>query len=254
MGATDFFKAAVDSLDKVTDILNVGRLIFYTAAGFCGLLPAAMTVRLLGKFDSAADTWYWSQFFKDLDACAKSGPVWLAALIFGFVIANVAASIVMNQFPSAPPHEISKESYAYSYPRLFSGGIPKQGAAASKDYAAWLISEYYRYLEIAVYIPFGILISLPVYSLYSLTYLILKSSQTSAFVINGAHVAFALWTLASVVVWTTVWPDFWVPRIAVPLYHDWVNARRAAIHGLQDFINDAPPPGKADTQSVPAKQ
>jgi hypothetical protein len=43
----DFFKSAVDSADKITDILNVGRLIFYTAAGFSAILPAAMSLRLL---------------------------------------------------------------------------------------------------------------------------------------------------------------------------------------------------------------
>ena len=36
----DFVKSLIDGLDKITDILNVGRLIFYTSAGFCATLPA----------------------------------------------------------------------------------------------------------------------------------------------------------------------------------------------------------------------
>ena len=79
--------------------------------------------------------------------------------------------------------------YSYSYPRLVSGGVrPKDGSG--KDYAAWLISEYYRYVEIAVFIPYSILLSLPVYSFYSLVYLIRTAWQREVFVLNADYVGF----------------------------------------------------------------
>jgi hypothetical protein len=118
---------------------------------------------------------------------------------------------------------------------------PTTGATTAKDtkdYAAWLISEYYRYLEIAVFIPYGILLSLPIYSLYSLVYLIRTVRHSEALVLNAGHVAFALWTLVAVLAWKVVWPDFWVPRVAEPLYKGWVVARRSAIAGLKDFMGD----------------
>ena len=234
MGTTDFFKSAVDGLDKVTDILNVGRLIFYTAAGFCAILPVAMSLRLLVHDPAPV---YWSQFVADLLRCAAHGGVWAAALIFGFVIATLANSIVMSRFTSPPHYEPQKDWYSYSYPRLFSGGVrPKDGSG--KDYAAWLISEYYRYVEIAVFIPYSILLSLPIYSFYSFIYLIRTAWQREVLVLNADHVAFAMWTLGSVVAWTVVWPDFWLPRVAEPVYQDWVRARRSAIEGLRDFVAD----------------
>lgn len=234
MGTADFFKSAVDSLDKVTDILNVGRLIFYTAAGFCVLLPWDMTLRMLA--DKPADL-YWNRFLTDLGNGSASWRLWLAALIVGFVIANIANMLVISRFVPPPPRQPRPDSYAFAYPRLFSGGVrPKDGAV--KDYAAWLISEYYRYLEIAVFIPYSIALSLPVYSLYSLLFLFRAAGHAPPTVPNAGHFAFAFWALLTIFVWGFLWPHFWLPRIAQPLYRGWVDARRAAIDGLQDFIND----------------
>ena len=163
MGITNVFESLTDSLDKITDILNVGRLIFYTAAGFCAILPAAMSMRLLAH---DPDPVYWGQFLADLVCCARHREVWAASLIFGFVIANLANMIVISRFTQPPPSkhpESEKDSYSYAFPRLYSGGVPPKDGSG-KDYAAWLISEYYRFVEIAVFIPFSILLSLPVYS------------------------------------------------------------------------------------------
>jgi hypothetical protein len=90
MGAADFFKSATDSLEKLTDILNAGRLIFYTASGFCAILPVAMGLRLLA---CERPQKYWIQFVTDLRACITHWELWVAALIFGFVIANLATAL-----------------------------------------------------------------------------------------------------------------------------------------------------------------
>jgi hypothetical protein len=234
MGSADFFKSAVDSLDKITDILNVGRLIFYTTAGFCALLPAAMILHMMLHFSGTS---YSSQFIADLIHCAKLSEVWIAALVFGFVIASVAFASIIDGFAAPPPGPVEKDSYSYAYPRLFSGGFHKKDGTA-KDYAAWLISEYYRYVEIVVFIPFSILLSLPVYWLYTLIYMIRTSQQSEPFVLHGVHVAFALWTLGTAAAWMVVWPNYWLPRVAEPIYQGWVEARREAIAGLEDFIQD----------------
>lgn len=234
----EFVKSLFDSVDKVTDILNVGRLVFYTSAGFCGLLPVVMSVRLLGL--ATVNHAYWPQFYSDLVACAKSPSVWMAAVIAGFVIANLANTVVMKQFRPPPPREIKPDFYSYQYPRLFSGGIrPKDGS--SKDYAAWLVSEYYRYVEIAVFIPYGILLSLPLYAAYTLLYLVLSPVSVPGLIPNGGHYAFAFWTVIAAFAWTAWWPEFWMPRVAEPVYQSWVNARRAAIQGLIDFVYETGP-------------
>jgi hypothetical protein len=265
MGA-DFLKAVIDGLDKITDILNLGRLIFYTAAGFCASLPVAVGLRLLACEHPQK---YWLQFVTDLRACTEHWELWVAALIFGFVIANLANSVVMDRFarPPRPPagsekEKEEKDSYPYSYARLCCGGVcPTPGATSAKDtkdYAAWLISEYYRYVEIVVFIPYGILLSLPVYSLYSLVW-VLTARPSKAFVLHSGHVAFAVWTLGSLLAWKVAWSDFWVPRVAEPLYKGWVIARRSAIAGVQDFMGDPKDKGssqdqKSNDKAAPAKK
>ncbi|MGA2005596.1 MAG: hypothetical protein ABSG70_19610 [Terriglobales bacterium] len=242
MANGDFLKSAVDSWDKLTDILNVGRIIFYPAAGFCALLPVAMTLRMLAHPAAAP---YWTQFLSDLVVCSKSGTVWIASLVFGFLIANLGFITVIDRFAAPPQVTTDTNSYEYSYPRLFSGGIaPKDG----HDYAAWLIAEYYRYVEIAVYIPYGILLSLPVYSIYSLLYLIRALGLSEPLALNAAHFAFAIWTIGSVVAWAVIWPEFWLPRVAEPLFQGWVQSRRAAIQGLEDFVGGTKPPEQSETQ------
>jgi hypothetical protein len=236
MGATDFAKALFDGLDKITDILNIGRLIFYTSAGLLLLLPIAMSLRLLAGDPLGP---YWQQFLSDLKACGHNYGVWFGALVLGFVISAVANALVMN-FASVPVGPIHDTYFDYQYPRLYSGGMrPKDGT--SKDYAAWLISEYYRYVEIVIFIPYAILLSLPVYSFYSLVYLIRTSGQPEGFVLHASHYAFALWTLAGVTSAVFVWPKFWFPRVAQPTYEGWVKSRREAIAGLKAFMDETKP-------------
>jgi hypothetical protein len=224
------WKEITDSLDRLTDILNVGRLIFYTAAGFCATLPGAMTLRLLGNDRPQP---YWTQFLSDLTAGSRRLEVWLVSLISGFFISSVSLTLVKLRDPGH--REFDTESYDYQYPRLSSGGVhPDKG----KDYAAWLVSEYYRYLEIVWYIPAGILFALPFLALYSLVYLAYAwRAGSPAF--GGGHLAFALWMLAAILAWDVVWPRFWVPRIVQPLFEDWVHTRRSTIAGLKEFVQES---------------
>jgi hypothetical protein len=245
------WKEITDSLDRLTDILNVGRLIFYTAAGFCATLPCAMTLRLLGKDGPQP---YWTQFLSDLTAGSRSLEVWLVSLVSGFIISSVVST--MAETPEPARKELDTESYGYQYPRLSSGGVqPDKG----KDYAAWLVSEYYRYLEIVWYIPAGIMLAFPVLALYSLVYLAYAwHAGSPAF--GAGHLAFAFWLLAAILAWDVVWPRFWMPKIIQPLYEYWVQVRHSTIAGLKEFVEEsatrssppAPEQGKKVIDSSPA--
>ena len=234
------FKSIFDGLDKVTDILNVGRLIFYTTAGFSAVLPVSMCLRILAVQDQSLKP-YWARFLDDSRTCAHHVEVWLVALVFGFIVAALAYSLVMEKSllpPKSDKSDIDENSFEYNYPRLFSGGVPDKQQSATKDYAAWLISEYYRYLEIVIFIPYGILLSIPVYSLYSLIYLIQATDQAHGFAFGAAHLAFALWTLAAVIGWGILWPK-WVHRVAYPAYKSWRTARLNTIEGLRKFVDES---------------
>ncbi len=138
-----------------------------------------------------------------------------------------------------PPHkQFDKEGFAYQVPRLFSGGIPDK--SAGKDYAAWLISEYYRYFEIVLYIPSGILVALPLCTIYSLSYLFRASDPSPGFSFTLAHWALGFWALSSIIAWEIVWPQFWRPNVVQPVSNSWVYARRATISGLREFVSELP--------------
>ncbi|MBZ5636586.1 MAG: hypothetical protein LAO55_25965 [Acidobacteriia bacterium] len=233
----DVVKSLIDGFDKVTDILNVGRLLFYTTAGFCAVLPLAMCILLLGH-DNVPYS-YWVQFMSDLVKSSRQFAVWIASLIFGFIISVLANA--MYQPKSVPEEQAIPQSYAFQYPRLYSGGVQRTGSTP-KDYAAWLVSEYYRYFEIALFIPYGLLLSLPVYSLYSLAYLIRTTSHAKGFVLDTSYFAFPIWTFGSGLAWTVLWPDFWLPQVVQKTYEDWVRAKRNAIKGLEQFVKDTEPP------------
>jgi hypothetical protein len=194
-----------------------------------------MTLHMLAQEQEPRAS-YWRQFLSDLIACSSRYEVWIAALVFGFVIVVVAYAL--TSFKPAPREQIDPESYDYQYPRLFSGGVKDAQKATSKDYAAWLISEYYRYVEIVWYIPYAVLLSLPVYALYSFTYLFCTLGQAADTTFNAAHLAFGLWTMASILAWSIVWPQFWLPKIVQPVYENWISASRAGIAGLKNFVGD----------------
>jgi hypothetical protein len=203
--------------------LNIGRLLFYTIAGFCAALPVAMCLLLLGQSHVTAT--YWVQFVSDLVRSSRHFEVWIAGLIFGFIIAVLADATV-----DCPKEQDKTYSYAYQYPRLYSGGVRAKDGA-SKDYAAWLISEYYRYYEIAVFIPYGLLLSLPVYAIYSLFYSVGTAWNAVGFVV--------LWAAAFVVAWKAFW-NLWVPQVAKKVHAGWVEARHNAIDGLKEFVGSEP--------------
>jgi hypothetical protein len=225
----DIVTSLLNGVDKITDILNVGRLIFYTSAGFCAILPAAMVVRLLGQGPSGN---YWRQFTSDLVVCARRGEVWAAALVLGFVIANLAYAAVFKKLARPTQKDPDPQGFAYQYPSLSAGGATPK---TEHDLAAWWVSEYYRYAEIAVYIPYGLLLSLPLYTLYSLVYLILKSNPSEPFSIGPAHYAFALWALIAVIGWGMVWPWYWIPKVVTPIYLDSSEALCEVIAGQAKF-------------------
>jgi hypothetical protein len=246
----DIVKSLIDGLDKLTDILNIGRLLFYTSAGFCAILPVAMCIALLGQEKLSHS--YWVQFVSDLETSSRKFEVWFAALIAGFIISVLANAIVkVTRSDPVPTDSIPKDTYTFQYARLYSGGV-RLSQGTSKDYAAWLISEYYRYFEIALFIPCGLCISLPGYAIYSLAYSIRIFAVGQAGVLSFAFFAFPFWALASMLAWTTFWP-YWVGKVVQDAFSSWRAAKRNAIEGLKQFIDETKPTS-AETQPETSKR
>lgn len=233
----DIIKALIDGLDKLSDILNIGRLVFYTAAGFCTALPVSMGILLMGQ--DQVRHGYWVQFMSDLVRSCRSYPVWIAGMVFGFVISALSNATV--RLDDVTDDKIDKVSFSFLYPKMFSGGVRLKDTN-SKDYAAWLISEYYRYFEIALFIPYGLMLSLPLYSAYSLGFVLRTSLHAKGFVLGAGFFAFPLWVFLSVLVWAVIWPDYWVPNVVQTIFVTWTGAKRNASAGLDEFIAQTRPP------------
>lgn len=246
----DVVKEFFGALDKITDILNLGRLIFYTAAGFPPVLALAMILRTVALEDRN----YWVQFNSDAVACSKSWAVWLAAMVAGFMIANVVYARYMKGLSKPSVDREARTGFVYQYPMMRTGRLKRPSDEKDFDFAAWLISEYYRYVEIAIYIPYGVLLSLPLLVVYSCARLLLDAQHPAR--LDAGLFALALWLVTAALGWTVWWRDFWLPKIAGPVYQTFEFANAELIAGIQNYSSGvtgapaqpAPPAAKKTEQ------
>jgi hypothetical protein len=238
----DFVKELFGALDKITDILNLGRLIFYTAAGFPPVLALAMILRTVGAEDKS----YWAQFKGDFVACSGSKGVWLGAMIAGFMVANIVYARSMSHLRIKPAGKVQKTGFVYQYPMLRTGRLKRGASEADFDFAAWLISEYYRYFEIVMYIPYGVLLSLPLLTAYSFARILLDSQHPAR--LDACFFGFGLWLTASALGWTVWWREYWLPKVATPVYEVFELANAEIISGVRAYSSGVP-----DAPAVPPK-
>jgi hypothetical protein len=218
-----------DSISKLTDILNVGRLIFYTSAGFFVFYPTVMIFQLLGKEKDKLTT-----FFTDLRHTAPTdiGLIFTGSLVVGFLIAAAGFALVIQPLSEQERKEnqnlsVEKHSFPYCYPHLKN--------KEDVDYQDWLISEFYRYVEIVTYIPIGFLLGLVLFFAYSVIYLLFYAV---AFPFAGAGGGFAFLLILAVllgILWFYVWEEFWKPKIIVPTLRAYSRAKQLLIYGTEDF-------------------
>lgn len=234
--ASNFVKTFFDSLDKFLDILNVGRLIFYTAAGFLAIYPIYMILKLLTlSYEEAGN------FFKSFAAVSQSltsdNPFILlfASIIAGFLIANVGYTVVIepladrikNKFINFTP---SKDGFSSNYRLLRNNHTNKE------DYTAWLISEFFRYVEIGVYVPMGFIIGLIFLVGYTVVYPFYMGIEQLPMTDIRNVVGFLLFlsTLIALLLFY-VWPTFWRPLVVERTLRTYLAAKISLIRELRDF-------------------
>jgi hypothetical protein len=224
----DFF----DQIKSITDILNIGRLIFYPFAGALAVVPLYMIVRLV--LVDPAPTLMAQLLIDSRHVTTTSWSVTLvlmgASMIVGFMIATVAFSTVLADLIQRLPPEIwtpispESTSFTYNYPLLRQN--------ESEDYATWLISEFYRYVEIATYIPLGGIIGLALFEVYVFLFLVKDfAGPTSGF--TEAHTIFLLVFVALIVVAVWFWPEVWLKRVVIPTMQGYLDSKRKIIAGVK---------------------
>jgi hypothetical protein len=222
----DWVKALVAGADKVTDVLNLGRLVFYTAAGAAIVYPAA------GAFAVLTETTLAGRPLAELIAKVRAQGAGLlgVAIVVGFGVATYGFSVVLGprngpivRKVNASP--IDESSYPFRYPQL--------RGSTGKEWDDWLIQEYYRFVEVAAYVPLGIVAGIGVAAIYSLVYALLWHAQGQLDWGDEVHrdllVAALLWALTTFVLWRRLW----LPRVVDPSIEAYHWARVGLIKGLE---------------------
>jgi hypothetical protein len=223
----DFF----DQIKSFTDILNVGRLIFYPFAGALVVVPLYLIFRL--ALVDPAPTLTAQLLIDARHVTITSWSVtWFligSSMITGFLIATVGFSVLSDLAARLPrevlaPLSSENTSFRYNYPLLRQN--------KSEDYATWLISEYYRYVEIATYIPLGGIIGLALVDVYVLLFLVKDfASPRSGF--TEAHATFLLVFVVWIVVAVWFWPEIWLKRVVTPAVQSYRESKREIIAGVK---------------------
>ncbi|MGD0886189.1 MAG: hypothetical protein ABSA46_15195 [Thermodesulfovibrionales bacterium] len=225
----DWIKQLFDSFDKLTDILNVGRLIFYTAAGFLVFYPIVMILRILSLSESQFTTFLGN--FKDT-ASTDIPMILCGSLVVGFLIAPTGFVLFLRPLGIKLNREIqeldlAKLNISYRYPQMKN--------LECEDYHAWLMAEYFRFAEIVTFIPLGFLCGLPLLFVYTVIYLF-RYSVACPFAGCGEGCAFLL--ILSIIIgisWFHVWPKFWLPKVVEETYRAYFESKKFLIAGVEDF-------------------
>ena len=220
-----------------TDVLNLGRLIFYPFAGAVIVIPLSMLYRLL--VDPSPELEFWSQLSRNSThltqpSGAELALLFIGSIVAGFLVAIVGYAMVISPIGSEAMEDIKKQqrdpieeySIAYYYPWL-SDVEPKQ-----KDYLSWLISEYYRFVEIATFIPLSMIIGLGIVETYVFSFLCIDFARPGIAGFTAAHRAFLGLLVLSAFIWFYAWPQVWAPRVIKPVIRSYLVAKRELIQGI----------------------
>jgi len=203
-------EALKDALSKIVDTFNTGRLVFYTAAGFLFVLPCEMTLRLLVNGVEEKST-----FFQQAAAFAKPGmETFVISIPVGFLIAIIGFQRVLTPLSEQLQADSAGRPLARScYPSLY----PLLANNDKESYHNWLITEYYRFVEIATFLPMGFMAGIFVLFVFTLLYLTIKATHTGTSGFESAY--WILLLLAAVSSWLrlSAWPHHWIPKIVKPI-------------------------------------
>jgi hypothetical protein len=224
-------KEFFDQLEKITDILNVGRVVFYPVAGVLVVLPIFMIFELLKLPSSELPRYVWINPIPEKISISFGLTLFILSLAVGFLIAIAGFCVVIQRLSPEVSEEVSttgpKEySFAYNYPFLSN----KKGA----DYAAWLLSEYYRYLEIAIFVPLGAVIGLALLEAYLIIFVAKDFLNPSSAGFTQAQAMLIL--ILGLLLWITQhgWEKVWERRVIKPTLAAYQRAKQLLIEGAKD--------------------
>jgi hypothetical protein len=224
----EWLRGISEAVSKLTDIFNLGRLIFYTAAGALLVYPSVAAVWALTRPLAGSPL----EEIVTAGRCLDHRAMFLVALVAGFVIAPYGFSCVLEGIGptvkgNAESRPVDRRSYPFRYPML-------RNQPNGHDYDDWLIKEYFRFVEIVTYVPLGLLGGLGALTLYAAVYVVLWAASGHGARPSAPHAT--LVALAAVFALSAfyVWPMIWVPRVVAPVLHAYHRAKLAIIEALEE--------------------
>jgi hypothetical protein len=236
----DWLKQLFAGLNAATDIFNLGRLVFYTAAGILVVYPTAAALSVL--LDGSRITgWPMADLLgamRDL----PFGPTAFASIVVGFLIASCGfVGVIDPRLDREKGTKEDNESYASRYGQL--SGNPKP------DYDSWLTCEYFRFVELATYIPLGFLIGLLVVVIYLAAYVLIFVTMGCTQRLAALDWEFFALLMVFMVSGFLLWPFLWIPRVVEPLIRTYCKAQKSVIASLTRDTPKKPP--AAPTKMLP---
>jgi hypothetical protein len=225
-------KQAFDALSNLTDIFNLGRLVFYTAAGALLVYPAVAAISVLSGPELGGRPF--DEFVSAFEAQVAGTNVALvaASIVVGFLISAVGFTRVLGTASTtakakAEASPVDRRSYPFRYPQL-------KGTAAGGDYDSWLIHEYFRFVEIVTYVPLGLLGGLASVTLYAAAYVVFWSAAGHGTAFAAPHLALISWAALFAFAAYGVWPRFWIPRVVEPVLEAYHRTKLAVVTALDE--------------------
>lgn len=232
----NWVKELFGSTEKIFDIFNVGRMIFYTTGGLLAIYPLSMTIALLDYGPPESTTGFFGSFKHTMES-ANPWLLFFAALVSGFLIINMAFFVFVAPGLKRVKRNCGdikplKTSINYLYPYL-------RDKNDDQDYQSWLIKEYFRYVEISIVVPLGFFIGLIFFGAYAVVYLL---SSDLAF-LNIADILSAIIFLHVIVIGLYIlqyyiWPVFWRPQVFDRTIETYIKAKINLVQGVKDHRNN----------------
>lgn len=96
-------------------------------------------------------------------------------------------------------------------------------------------------MEIATYIPMGIMVGLELTTLYLLVFLVRQLGIDAPGGLTSAHVVFPVLLVAAIVTRAYLWPEVWIPRIIAPTVRTFERAKCNLIEGIKVVDREVKP-------------
>ncbi len=215
-------------LEKLIDQVNLGRAIIYTGAGLLFVLPIFMVFEAL--FCPGSGACLGQKVINDLKVPFKRLDLLLiASYVFGLLVVTGSYPIIDAIQRRYRPDEGTnakvmgtKEREPLNVNYHFKA-LARKGDTATREPLGWLITEYFRFIEAATYLPVGILGFFAIFSFYFAAQI--PSYGIEAFIYGCVSMLLFLCLYL-------FYCCFWLRKVVAPAVRVFQNAKYSLISGL----------------------